>query len=140
MTTIAFKDGVLAADTLLTADGIVAGHAAKIWRHGMLLLGGAGSTIWTEKFRTWVDGGLQGDQPMTKDEGNWFVIEPTGRTVVWCDDGPFIERCPYWALGSGMNIALGAMAAGASAERAVEIACEWDTSSGPPLTVLRLGD
>ncbi len=49
--------------------------------------------------------------------------------------------CTYYALGSGGNIALGAMDAGASAEEAVEIACHRDTYTakmGRPLQVVEL--
>jgi len=45
---------------------------------------------------------------------------------------------PYYAVGSGGNIALGAMDAGATAREAVEIACRRDTYSskmGRPLQV-----
>jgi ATP-dependent protease HslVU (ClpYQ) peptidase subunit len=48
---------------------------------------------------------------------------------------------PYHALGSGGNIALGAMDAGATAQEAVEIACKRDTYSskmGRPLQVEKI--
>lgn len=41
----------------------------------------------------------------------------------------------WWALGSGSDVALGALAAGASPRRAVEIACRFDLHCGPPVRV-----
>jgi len=46
----------------------------------------------------------------------------------------------FFAIGSGAAIALGAMAFGASAEVAVEIACRYDTCSGPPVVRASLND
>lgn len=138
MTTIAYKDGVLAADTLITANGMICGYAKKIWRAGRLLIGGAGSDAVTNTFRDWVKDGMSGDHPLKKDIGNLFIVKPDGLTVMWCDDGPFLMKETFWALGSGEEVAMGAMAAGASARKAVQLACARDTRSGGDVTVLKL--
>lgn len=44
----------------------------------------------------------------------------------------------YAAVGSGSDLAIGAMYAGASARQAVEIACKFDINSRPPVHVLAL--
>lgn len=48
---------------------------------------------------------------------------------------PFRERvyAPFLAWGSGASFAMGAMAAGANAKRAAEIACELCTTCGGPV-------
>jgi len=48
-------------------------------------------------------------------------------------------RAPFYALGSGYQVAMGAMEFGATAEEAVRAAIKWDTGSGGDVTVLRLG-
>jgi ATP-dependent protease HslVU (ClpYQ) peptidase subunit len=40
---------------------------------------------------------------------------------------------PYWAIGSGAELAIGAMAAGASSEKAIEIACQFDIHCDLPI-------
>ena len=46
---------------------------------------------------------------------------------------------PFWADGSGGDIAKGAMAAGATAREAVEIACRFETGWGGRIQTLKLG-
>lgn len=138
MTTIAWDGKTLAADTLTTCDGVVAGHNTKIWREGRLLIGGAGSRTITLQFRGWVRAGMDGDCPLRKDVGNVFVIAPDGRGVMWCDDGPFEIGPEPWALGSGEKFALGAMAMGADAAKAVQVAMQYDRGSGGAVIALPL--
>jgi hypothetical protein len=54
----------------------------------------------------------------------------------YCRPERIIE--PFYAIGSGAKAALGAMHAGASARRAVEIACRIDPYSTPPIVTMRL--
>lgn len=53
--------------------------------------------------------------------------------------GELIIEPNFYAIGSGAKAALGALHAGASARRAVEIACQIDPSTGPPVVTMRLG-
>ena len=46
---------------------------------------------------------------------------------------PLEIQAPFTARGSGAHFAMGALAAGASAWQALEIACEYDISTGQPL-------
>lgn len=138
MTTIAWDGKTLAADTLSTCSGIRSAYHAKIWREGRLLIGGAGSRTVTLQFRDWVRTGMKGACPLTKDIGNVFVVTPDGTGVMWCDDGPFHMDNEPWALGSGEQFALGAMAAGKTAEEAVAIAALYDTCTGGDVTALKI--
>jgi hypothetical protein len=45
---------------------------------------------------------------------------------------------PFWAIGSGGELALGALAAGASPERAVKISIQFDPNSGGKVHALRV--
>lgn len=144
MTTIAFKAGVLAADTQATSgDDKVDGWMVKIGKKGHALFGGTGSASFIRTFRAWCAAGLPGDPPRCeKDEGKscgFLIVEgqlyeffPCGRmTRTWIGDGP-------WAAGGGGDIAMGAMRAGANPRRAVKIAAEVDIYTSGEITVLTL--
>lgn len=137
MTTIAYKDGVLAADTLMTSGGARCGYQAKIERRGRLVLGHAGVRSNYEAFRDWIAAGAPGR--FTCKDGNVFVIAPGELPLVWGDgDTPWRETEPFWALGAGERYAVGAMAQGASARKAVKVAMQFDTATGGEVTVLRV--
>ena len=66
-------------------------------------------------------------------------VNPDG--VVECYEGSvgfFQMEAPFYALGSGSVIAIGAMAAGADAETAAKIACKYSHGCGEPVHVLRM--
>lgn len=139
MTTIAYRDGVLAADSQMNVGAIRHGVSEKIGRKGRLLYGGAGDVAWCWEFRSWVQQGAEGEPPAcAPDATSSFVILPDDRIVVFHANG--VQLCsglPFFADGSGWELALGAMSAGASAEQAVRIATRWDTRSGGDIRVVR---
>ncbi len=63
------------------------------------------------------------------DEDFWCLILTPDKRILIGDRFMMTEEIPvpYFAVGSGGNIALGAMDAGATAEEALEIACRRDT-------------
>lgn len=139
MTTIAYRDGVMAADSLSTSDGIAMGTVAKaIRREDGAMCGAAGSTSLIRALLAWFENGEGGDKPDLKDNGaQALIIRPTGSTE-WHDEFGFhVISAPFFAIGSGRDVALGAMAAGASAEEAVEHAIRFDINSGGPIVVVR---
>lgn len=136
MTTIAYRDGILAADTQMAADDLRCGEASKIMRQGRLLIGFCGKLSNFEAFRSWLVGGMEGR--FRSEGGNVFILPPSGPAIVWGDgDYPWRETSDFWALGSGERIAIGAMDAGATAEDAVRAAIRWDTSSGGEVLTLQ---
>lgn len=138
MTTVAYRDGVLAADTLTTANGNVDGYLPKISRVGRVLVGFAGSIPVGLKFRQWVADGMHGDSPYEGgDTGNGLVVSDAG-IVCWSGKGQWPVTTGYYALGSGSDIAMGAMEHGATAEEAVRIAARVNVDTGGEITVLRL--
>lgn len=140
MTTIAYRDGVLAADSLITSGTMRCGHEIKVKALGKLLYGSCGSCGLTDKVEAWMRSGMVGDRPPLKvgeAAGSVFVFMPDDRIVWMHEDGDTVIRAPYWAAGSGERFALGAMAHGASAEEAVKAAIAHDTVSGGEVTVLR---
>lgn len=138
MTTLAYRAGILAADSLVTCNGLRDGHVTKIVRIGKVLVGGSGSSAVCLRFREWVAAGLKGDSPFQDgDSGNGLVVSEAG-VVCWSGNGPVKINMPFYSLGSGYQVALGAMDQGASAEEAVRAAIRWDIGSGGEVTVLRL--
>jgi ATP-dependent HslUV protease subunit HslV len=140
VTTIAYRDGVLAADTQITAGGGVSGHVQKAFRKGSILYSTTGCSGLGDAFLTWVAGGLKGDPPVMKEDDNdaHGYIFPGGDRVVWRFNKVWAtHHAPFFAFGSGADYALGAMEMGATAEQAVAAAIKFDTNSGGPITVLR---
>jgi ATP-dependent protease HslVU (ClpYQ) peptidase subunit len=144
MTTIAYKDGVMAADSRCTVGSEGGGdrvfRCEKLFhRHGALI-GTAGESGSGLIFVDWygsgddapselIDGGAEFDCIVVDVKGAIWLFDR------WCKGERVLE--PFWAVGSGAKAALGAMHAGASAKRAVEIACKIDPWSAPPIITKR---
>lgn len=140
MTTIAVKDGVIAADSLVSAGGVKLGERSKIIKHNATILATAGEMQYAEVVSDWVRGGMKERRPHV---GETFVaiLIKQGR-VFFMDTNlcPYEIEAPFHAIGSGREFALGAMAAGASAEQAVAIAAQLDTNTGGDITVVNTED
>lgn len=145
MTTIAYRDGVLAADTWARSGWTRAGDVTKIVQVGAVLAGACGSGAICKAFLDWVRRGCVGLPDMGPSDDKEGVRSGTG-VLVLPDDGivqfdpgvpPMLLRPPFLAMGSGGPIALGAMAVGASAEAAVGAALIWDGGSGGHVVVLQ---
>lgn len=141
MTTIAYRYGVLAADTGVASGGVRCGRLTKIVRSPSGNLGGAaGSATYCEAFKNWMAGGQRGDPPEPKEHRDCLdqgaVFWPDGSIEVHELDGRFRLSATYYALGSGRSEALGAMYAGADAALAVRCAMEHDEGTFGEITVL----
>ena len=138
MTTIAYRDGVLAADGQRTATDVqIESRAIKIGRIGRLLFGAAGSAAWAWRYRTWVRCGALGEPPRCLTGSCGFLIGPDDALCLLTEDGWERSVAAFYAEGSGWQFALGAMAAGASAEEAVRAAARFDVHTGGEIIVLR---
>jgi ATP-dependent protease HslVU (ClpYQ) peptidase subunit len=151
LTTIAYKDGRMAADSKCTAGGMFVTKTTKMHRlPNGALLGSAGDA----DIRLLMD--LLGrstarklpsriELANTQTEFEGILAFPNGKTYlidVYVND---FEEMSEWtaqvleleermaATGSGAQFALGAMAAGKSAAQAVAIACRYDSNSAPPV-------
>ena len=140
MTTIAYRDGVLASDSLVTlGDTKSHGTYIKIKRIGNLLVGAAGGVADSEQFLQWLKYD-DGETPPPKGQYSALVIDPRGR-VREIENGsvlPVPRGAKFHAIGSGGPFALAAMYAGASAVEAVKIATKIDINSGLPVRKLKL--
>ncbi len=144
MSVVVYKDGVLAADTRAYGGNYqpTPGSKAKIHclengsRVGLIsnIIGEP------ERFLDWLKSGA--------DPSEWKGEKPNVRALmVDADDRIFLADdsawfsgpidCSSYAIGSGADFAMGAMAMGASATRAVEVACQLDRHCGLPVMTLR---
>lgn len=143
MTTIAFRDGILATDSLITSGHERAGLRRKAGRVGPLLYASTGSSGYCNTWEAWLLGGMKGPQPhmgVGDNSASAFVFMPDGLIVWFHREGSESLRAPYWASGSGGPFAAGAMATGASAEEAVACAIAHDVYSGGPIQTYRIDD
>lgn len=158
MTTIAFRDGVLAADSRETSgdedSGQMAALCEKLYRVGPFVVALQGDTtpgmVWLAWFRNWECG----VRPSSWEPSHlpWVDDHITDRflandadftAVILCPDRscwiydewgtPQKVSAPYYAVGSGSKAANGAMHSGASAVAAVEAACAHDPYSSLPV-------
>jgi hypothetical protein len=143
MTTIAFRAGVLATDSGVQANGTRHGTVQKTFKApDGSLIAYAGNAHLHGAIEHWIDHGLKVDAvPDTEDKGTILWIKPDA--TIWVIDGgglPFKIDAPFYADGSGGDIALGAMGAGATAVQAVEIALHLDSGSSGPVQYVELGN
>lgn len=138
MTTIAVRDGTMAADTQISGDGLFQGHLGKIGRNPEgHLIGACGPASFIVRLLAWF--AASDGQAFEKKEGDGeaLILRPSG--VQFMDIyGVHEIEAPYFASGSGFQLALGAMAHGASAEDAVKAAMAHDNSTGGRITVEKL--
>lgn len=142
MTTIAYRDGVLAADTGAVCGASRMGRVEKIIRGpGGILAGACGLATYSAAFKAWVVSGCIGNPPVaTQDADNCdrgFVVSADGVVTIYEEGGSWELSAPYFAVGSGRPEALGAMFAGADAETAVRAAMEHDAYTFGDVMVLR---
>ena len=141
MTTIAYRDGVMAADS-----AVITGHQTRVARVRKVhrcpdgtLIGGAGAAWAIQAVWAWFDKGEPEDERPefeTEEEEllNLLIVRPDGR-VTRMDDtrGEYQVEGEYHALGAGDEGALCAMAAGASAVEAIEIVARFNLYTGLPV-------
>jgi hypothetical protein len=140
VTTIATDGKTMAGDGRTCRDDLVTSEVSvKIHRLADgSLFGGAGISHETRALRDWLDKGGEGSPPKAKDLAA-LVLKPNGELWYYCNDSaPSLTSAPN-AVGTGEQLAIGAMEAGASPERAVEIASRRDVHSGGKVTSLSLG-
>lgn len=137
MTTIAFKNGVLAADTLISTD-TVTGEMTKIAVCDSFMGGGSGNVVDVSKFLDWVEEGADPKNlPKLSDCFRGILINKNYTMHYVYSEG--ISRpitAPFYTVGSGQDVAKGALTAGATAEEAVQAAMHIDVFSGGQVETL----
>lgn len=151
MTTIAFRDGVLASDSKCNSHYDWCGQIQKIMplKNGAVLaLTGAASMaaflqrcLNSSKDDDWIENGVivPVDISDFKDpEFAAFLVRKDGVLFEFTNEMVLLQfDAPYWSIGSGAHYAIGAMAHGANAVEAIAAAIAHDGGSGGPIQVTR---
>lgn len=137
MTVIAYRDGILAVDSLCSTEGMIMPIPPKLrpvpGRAGWFLAT-AGSLGDGYLFEEWLaDGAPKGARPEVEDfeavvlgpEGAWWYGDALARVP--------LDGLDWFAGGAGQEMATAAMATGAGAVRACLVACRWRTDCGEPV-------
>lgn len=148
MTTIAFKDGLMAADSCVSTYGLQIASMQKIHRTSAGVLIGQAGEADVRSVLLAIDKIKTSDKLPTKVEIAAFqtdfefliAFSPNNLWVMGCNEENgrysgyvYQASTPYMATGSGWQLALGAMASGKSAREAVAIACKFDCFSRLPV-------
>ena len=142
MTTIAYRNGIMASDSRAYSGGsIPIGNKSKIecLEDGTLI--GVSSTIpgGSEIIKQWFKDGFPTKPDYLLPERFTLLVAKLNGSIFYASDNPMISgplMGEYFAAGSGAEYALGAMANGATAEEAVKIACQLDVWSSEPTFIL----
>lgn len=148
MTTIAYRDGILAADSLVSGEMVRWGSMTKLTKAPSGWIGAAcGDAGAASEFAWWMENLLPSDNygtpvfsvPELKDPVDGLLITDKGK--IWCWTGRprfFHLEADFTAIGSGSKIAMGAMAMGATAEQALAVAAQFDVYTGGKIETLSI--
>lgn len=105
------------------------------------LIGVSGKCSACSVLLDWLETGAHGDPPVKLDSDDWgdmIEVRPDGSVWLWGEYGRYRVHDNIAAIGSGMSYALGAMACGKTAEKAVAIAALFDPMTDARVDVLPL--
>jgi hypothetical protein len=156
MTVIAYKEGVLACDSLWTDYGFKATYATKISKlpNGFLYATSGSNDdrelkklisrmrpkdLTVDDFpsvRTLKETELTNATAMVIFNEKIFIVNIDLEDEEGEGVGVYEITLPFYAIGCGKELAMGAMAAGASATEAAEIACTYDPNCQGPIHTL----
>lgn len=142
MTTVAFRNGVMASDRESNLHGA---EVDKVFcGEGGILYGIAGVLSKCRKVVDWLisqNTAFPSDPPDVGSDEDWNVLVAYPDGSLFLYDWhlyPLQMKAPFLAIGSGSGYAMGAMAAGASAKKAVEIASQFDSYTGSVVDTFKL--
>ncbi|AIW01734.1 proteasome subunit beta [Pseudomonas phage vB_PaeM_VL12] len=142
MTTIAYKDGIIATDGRITQGGVITNEDAekRLEVDGIVFWLSGAVCDWKVLAEAYVNGDGMEDHEL---KVSGLVLDGDGLHFISWDGGIYSEKVNLErprAAGSGTQFALGAMMAGASAEEAVEAAKALDIYSGGTVRSYKLWD
>jgi ATP-dependent protease HslVU (ClpYQ) peptidase subunit len=144
MSTVAYRNGIMAADSACWSNGTYIGDSEKIRLVGDTLIGCCGNLDAIELFFKFYRKKTQDAQnrikELTEHTFSALCVSPKGDVSEWNNLlVPVRYVADYYAIGSGEEYALGAMAMGAAAEQAVRAAAHHDAHTRLPVVVMKLG-
>lgn len=142
MTVIAWDGRYVAADKQGTNQGAVT-TVTKLFIDGPKVYAICGNPDHGMMMVAWLrSGGKPADFPKEPDQKQsaWTYVFEYGKHVACYEQKPvpFFVEDPIFGGGSGGDLAKGAMEMGASAKRAVEVACKWESGCGQGVDVIDL--
>lgn len=143
MTIVAVRDGVLAVDSYIGSGRAGNGRMVK-WarvheRHGGGFVACAGDAAPGQQFiRSFESSADPMERPAEGADIAAIWLRADGSVREW-SIGWLEYEAEFYAIGSGTAEALGAMAAGATAEQAAYIACRFRGDCGGDISVLKVG-
>ena len=151
MTTIAYKDGILATDSRITKDGYISSdETVKLWdlrekelfylHDRLLAIALAGSVSHFDWFLIYIQ---QSDFPTAEYKNHEVAGLIVGEKAVYEieKEQPYLVHYPLnarLAVGSGDHYAISAMNLGKTAIQAVKHAMKFDTCTGGPVQSINL--
>jgi ATP-dependent protease HslVU (ClpYQ) peptidase subunit len=138
MTCVAYRDGVLAADSLSIVEDVKMVDDIKVARRKGHLFGICGMAMPPlEEAIKWYFN--KDKKPLGSYKFSLLVITPEGKVYDIDQKDRVVEvDLPFYAIGSGTAYAFGAMEMGATAIQAVEAAIKWCPSVGGKVIVRKL--
>lgn len=138
MTTIAASQTMMVSDSM-ASDTMQKWKIEKVERINDCLIGCCGSVSDGAGFRLWLAKECKTRKPKVSKDFEALVLSPMG--LFWYDDAlEGMLQDGYYCIGTGAAACRGAMLAGASMKRAVEIACEVDSNSLEPVRIYKLSN
>jgi ATP-dependent protease HslVU (ClpYQ) peptidase subunit len=140
MTTIAYKNGTLAADSLLTQGTTRVGSFNKIEKlEDGSYIAMAGSVEVFEEVLLWLNDRTLPKPVLEEDDTFSALIVSPDKTVRELSNSlRFFKVVGNWAAGSGGLIALTAMHLGKTARQAIEVAIELDVGTGGKINSVKV--
>ena len=144
MTAIAYRDGVLAADSVGWTAGcsVKVPVAPKIRRLPCGVYAAAGNTTVIDEFYDWMSGDPLARRPegLVDEDFSSICVRPNG-TVWFCTHRLHFTQlhAEFLAIGGPSEFMMGALFAGATAEQAVRLAIEHTYSAGGHVQTMRIG-
>ena len=139
MTTVAYRDGVMASDSSCWEGSTNAHSVKKVWKIRGCLVGCSGNMADIHSFVRWVkDGAAEDEYPRMK---SLSAIVASDLGVSAFEAGSF-HPIPvvgkYCSVGSGSSVALGAMHHGATAVEAIRAARHHNEATKGRIVSVRL--
>jgi hypothetical protein len=148
MTTIAYREGIMAADSRVTSEseagGHIVHHCVKLYRKAGAIIGLQGESSPGMFFLAWFGSNKPAPAALMESDADFCALVLTKKGLFeydkWCNAERVLmpKHRPYHAIGSGAKAAFGSMAEGKSARRAVAVACMFDPYTAPPVVWMSL--
>lgn len=152
MTVIAYKDGIIAADSRVSVESEAGGirffQCQKLFRKRVtingeeqeVIIATAGEGFPGLLFVDWYGSGKEPIELLVHGDADFTCLVVTKDGLFeydkWCRGEKILNE--FYAVGCGAKGALTAMHMGASAKRACEVTCAIDPLCAPPIVTMRL--